>query len=327
MVSYTPSEDARYAFAVGRVRAREARMLTRSQLERLADVHAENQLISSLADTPYGETGTEDADSMLERAAVTEDVFFKRYLEEESVRRYFAAFDMANNLKWALRRRFGAEMNETYFVKDASSPEEFGRMLEGENTGLPGWVCKKAAEVVAVNYEKLDPASIDIMVDKALVEYQHQVSRGYSFLSEFLSLRVDYANLGALLRLKAAGESWEEFERVFLPYGTVSIDRFKGWWDAGQEAWAAQITTVDRFARLADGLREAAHSFLLMERQAKELEIEFLLTARRLTFGYEPLVGYAMLKREERNNIRKVITGLRYNLDPQITRKSIAWFD
>lgn len=327
MVAYTPSEDTRYGFAVGRVRAREARMLSRQQLDRLIDVSSENQIISSLADTPYGEARAEDVDTMLRRSALEEDAFFTRYLEEEKVRQFFTAFDLASNLKWALRRHYGAEMDETLFISEGSpSPEEFTRMLDGEEADLPEWVKEAAGEVVAANYEKLHPASIDFIIDKALIEYTHQVSEGYSFLTEFLSLRVDFTNLAALLRLKAADESWEEFERVFLPYGGVKMERFKGWWDGGKETWAAQITKVDRFAKLGEGLREAGQSFLLVERQAAEQEIEFLLTARRLTFGYEPLVGYAMLKREERRNIFKVLTGLRYGLEPETIRKSIAWF-
>jgi vacuolar-type H+-ATPase subunit C/Vma6 len=303
-------------------------MLTRFQLDRLIDVRSENQIISALADTPYGEARAEDVDRMLSRATLEEDAFFRRYLEEEKVADFFSAPDLASNLKWSLRLYYGAEIDEALFMSEGSpSPEEFARMLEGEETSLSEWIREAAGEVIVANYEQLDPASIDLIVDKALVEYQYELSKGYSFLRTLLSLQVDFANLLTMLRLKVADDSWESFEQAFLPHGEVKKERFKAWWDASAEAWATQIIQVDRYAKLTDGLREAKDSFLLLERFIKEAEIEFLLTARRLTFGYEPLVGYALLKREERRNISKVVAGLRYGLEAENIRKSIAWFD
>jgi len=328
MVAYTPSEDPRYAFAVGRVRSREARMLTRSQFERLVDSRNENQVISALADTPYGETRAEDADSMLSRSAVEEEAFFRRYLADEPVGEFFRAPVLSGNLKFALRRRYGAEISEALFVsEDSPSADAFAKLLEGEQSDVPDWISEAAGQAVAANYERLDPASVDIIIDRALVEYQYEVSKGYSFLRALLGLEVDLVNLLVFLRLKAAGEEWEEFLRAFLPHGTVAAERFRSWWDAGPEGWTAQIPQLDRYARLGDGLREVSGGFILLERQMKETQLAFLLSTRRLTFGYEPLIGYALLKREERRNIRRVIAGLRYNLQPETIRKSIAWFD
>jgi vacuolar-type H+-ATPase subunit C/Vma6 len=181
--------------------------------------------------------------------------------------------------------------------------------------------------VIAANYEELDPASIDLILDRALVERQHQLSKGYSFLRALLALQVDFTNLLAFLRLKVAEEEWEGFGKALLPYGSVGIDRFKTWWELGKESWVNQIPQVDAYKNLSEGLRELPRSFILLERQMKERELGFLLSARYLTFGYEPLTGYALVKREERRNVRRVVTGLRYDLEAETVRNSIAWFD
>ncbi|MCK4333274.1 V-type ATPase subunit [candidate division WOR-3 bacterium] len=327
MVAYTPSEDVRYAFAVGRVRSREARMLTRAQFDRLVDVRSESQIVSALADTPYGEVRAEDVDTMLSRAEIEEEAFFARYLEQEPIFEFFRAPLLISNLKFALRRHYGAGVADEFFISEGSpSIEEFSKLLEGEANEVPDWLAEPAGEVITANYEELDPASIDLILDRALVERQYRLSKGYSFLRALLALQVDFTNLLAFLRLKVSEEEWEEFLGYFLPYGTVALDRFKGWWDAGKEGWISQVTQVDCYSNLTDGLREVPESFLLLERQMKEIEIEFLLTARRLTFGYEPLTGYVLVKREERRNVRRVAAGLRYNLEAETVRKSIAWF-
>jgi len=328
MVAYTPSEDPRYAFAIGRVRSREAQMLTRSFLDRLIDSKNENQIISALADTPYGDTRAEDTDTMLSRAAMEEETFFRRYLEEEPILEFFLAPDLVSNLKFALRRYYGAQIADEVFISEGSpSAEEFSRFIEGEASEVPDWLAEPTGKVIAANYEELDPASIDLILDRAIIERQHLMSKGYSFLTALLSLQVDFTNLLTFLRLKVAEEEWEEFLRYFLPYGAVALDRFKAWWDAGKEGWVNEILQLDQYAHLGDGLRGVPESFLLLERRMKERELEFLLSARRLTFGYEPLVGYALTKREERSNIRRVVTGLRYRLEALTVRKSIAWFD
>jgi len=327
MVAYTPSEDVRYAFAVGRVRSREARMLTRAQFDRLIDVRSESQIVSALADTPYGEVRAEDVDTMLSRAEIEEEAFFARYLEQEPIFEFFRAPLLISNLKFALRRHYGAGITDEFFISEGSPGiEEFSKLLEGETNEVPDWLAEPAGEVITANYEELNPASIDLILDRALVERQYRLSKGYSFLRALLVLQVDFTNLLAFLRLKVSEEEWEEFLGYFLPYGTVALDRFKGWWDAGKEAWASEIPALDSYKNLSEGLRELPDSFLLLERQMKEREIEFLLTAHRLTFGYEPLTGYALVKREERRNVRRVAAGLRYNLEAETVRKSIAWF-
>lgn len=327
MVAYTPSEDARYAFAVGRVRWREARMLTRAQFDRLLDARTENQIISALADTPYGELRAEDVDTILSRAAAEEEAFFARYLEQEPILEFFRAPLLISNLKFVLRRHYGAGVADEFFISEGSpSIEEFSKLLEGETTTIPEWLAEAAGEVIAANYEELDPASIDLILDRAFVERQHWLSKGYSFLRALLALQVDFTNLLAFLRLKVAEEEQETFLRYFLPYGAVALDRFKGWWDAGKEGWVNQIPQVDAYKNLSLGLRELPDSFVLLECQMKEKELGFLLSARYLTFGYEPLVGYALAKREERRNVRRVVTGLRYRLEALTIRKSIAWF-
>ncbi|MBD3287111.1 hypothetical protein GF338_12330, partial [candidate division WOR-3 bacterium] len=169
--------------------------------------------------------------------------------------------------------------------------------------------------------------SIDTIIDKASVEQQYELSRGYSFLQAYLGLRVDFINLSAMLRLKMVGQDRDSFEESFLPHGTLKKDVFKTWWDASQESLSLDIPRTEPFGGLKEGLRRVSDDFVLLEREMQEVEIEFLLSTRRLTFGYEPLVGYSVLKRVERRNIGKVVTGLRYGLEPEITRRSIAWFD
>lgn len=334
MVAYTPSEDTRYAFAVGRVRSREAKMLTRQQLERLAESRDENQIISSLADTPYGEVRAEDLETMLSGAAVEEEVFFRRYLEEEKIRDFFTAPVLVSNLKFALRRYYGGELDDRLFqtggwpsAEGSPSIEEFARLLEGESTTIPEWLSQAAGEVVAANLEALDPAIIDIVLDRALIKHQYEAAKGYSFLEALLTHQVDLANLLTFLRLKLAEEPWDEFESSFLPYGSVGGDRFKTWWELAKESWPNQITQVDTYKGLSDGLREVPNSFILLERQMKEVQLEFLLSTRRLAFGYEPLVGYVFLKREERLNIKRVAVGLRSGEERDKIRSAIAWFD
>jgi V/A-type H+-transporting ATPase subunit C len=328
MVGYIPSEDPRYAFAIGRVRSREARMLNRQQFDRLLEARNESQMLSNLADTVYSETRAEDIDAMLARAAAEEEAFFYRYLEDETILDFFKASDQASNLKFSLRRKYGADVEDSLFISDASpSMNALAAYLEGEAAIIPDWMRDSLGKAVAANIENLDPSSIDLIVDAALIEHQHAVSGGYSFLEKLLSLRVDFTNLLTFLRIKVAGEEGDEFSRYFLPYGSVPILRFKAWTDPGWDSLPREIKKIEIFKKFEDGIKELPDSFLLLERETKEEELSYFLSARRLVFGYEPLVGYSLLKREERRNIQKVAAGIRYGLEKETIRKSIAWFD
>lgn len=328
MVVYTPSEDPRYAFAIGRVRSREARMMNRQQFDRLLEARTESQMLSNLVDTPYSETRAEDIENMLMRAASEEETFFYRYLENERILDFFKASDRASNLKFALKRKYGGELDDSLFISDAlPSMETLARYLEGESVTIPDWMGDAAGKVVAANIDSLDPSLIDIIVDVALVDHQHAVSKGYSFLEMLLSLRVDFTNLLTFLRLKVSGEEVDEISRSFLPYGSMSIERFRALADLGWDSLPREIKKIAIFNKLEEGIKELPDSFLLLEREIKEEELSYLLSTRRLVFGYEPLVGYSLLKREERRNIQRVVTGVRYGLEKETIRKSIAWFD
>lgn len=328
MIAYTPSEDPRYGFAVGRVRSREARILSRQQFERLSESRSEDQIISSLADTPYSETRADDVDTMLGRAEAEEEAFFLRYLEEEDIRDFFNAPNLASNLKLALRRLYGAEIDDSLFVpKGSPSIEVFKKMLEGESVSAPLWLKDAAGEAVAANIRNVDAFSIDVIIDNALVEHLYLVSKGYSFLRAILVHQVDSTNLLTFLRLRFSEGEWDVFEKGFLPYGAVKIERFKILWEQGRDGISSSVLKIDSYKSFSEGLKAVSESFLLLEKQIKESELLLLLSTRRLTFGYEPLVGYALIKREERKNIARVATGLRYGLEKETVRNSIAWFD
>lgn len=243
------SDDTRYGFAIGRVRALETRLLDRQQYDRLVRARDAAEFRSLLADTDYlraagAETRTpepqrpgtgpggdgQDAElaGLFAAARNRNFAFFTRYCRDEWVLDIFRVRADAHNLKLAAKSALAG-------MPDADSGRlDFGRwdrdrisaLVEARARTKPERYRAAIAEARARWETGPDPGLLDAVIDRAAAAETAEMARDNRFLAGYFARAADIQNLRALVRLKLLGEDRAGLEAVLLPGGTLGPDRF-----------------------------------------------------------------------------------------------------
>ena len=303
------SEDPKYGFAIGRVRALEPALMDRPRYERFIRARSSDEFTAALAETAYArflESGTAGVTHALDSAAEDNATFLSVYALDDWLRRFFSLPGAFRRLKTHLK--VALSQGET----DVPAPDEF------EETGHRSIVDKVVAETVAVFARDRNPAVVDTTIDRLMQEVEMQVAVSSEFMTGYLGLHADTENLRTLVRLKAreAGEKSlaAEMEAAFLKGGTLALSSLLA---AIDEPWPAVMESLAKSPPIGVGSeafrdyleqgRMAVtdrRSFIRMERIGREAELRYLRQARYATFGHEPLATFFLLHENELRNLR-----------------------
>jgi len=296
------TEDTRYAFVNGIVRAREARLLTRGHLDRLIASPVVN-FSTILADTVYG--GYEDIGAGFDTEATAISTFVRRYCETPEVLYMIDWPEQMHNLKVKLK-----EGGEHLYYPQAESDVET-------------W--PEVADAIAAFAIDKDPFLLSTNLDTILCKYLYEVSQFGLFFSAYYQLHFDLENIRSFFRARQFEKSRDIFEQVFIEYGTLSKVIFTENLSNRYDVLAKSFFTTP-YAHIIDrggAYLEDHHSFLRLERLCEEMKLRFLAQARKMTFGVEPLFCYHEFKLAEIRKLRQVYWGRLNEVSIDELRESI----
>ena len=296
------TEDTRYAFVNGIVRAREARLLTKGHLDRLISSPVVN-FSTILADTVYG--GYEDVVAGFDTETAAIGSFLRRYCETPYVLHLVDWPEQIHNLKVKLK-----EGNENLYYPQSEVDVET-------------W--PEIADVIAAFAVDKDPFFLSTNLDKILCKYLYEISQFGLFFSTYYRLYFDLENIRSFFRARQFEKSREIFEQVFIDYGTLDKSVFIENVTNPYDALAKRFFTTP-YAHIVDrggAYLEEQHSFLRLERLCEEMKLRFLLQARNMTFGVEPLFCYHEFKLAEIRKLRQVYWGRTNEVPIDELRESI----
>ena len=282
------TEDTRYAFANGIIRAREARLLNRSQFDRLMSAGLESFSVI-LADTPYA------ADRDLLRSIAVEErkvrEFFNKYCFHNEVRQLIDWPEQVHNLK----------------VKIKNGSAEL--LYENPGSEVESW--PEIASLVERYASDKDPFILSTSFDKILCHYLLQKASFAPFFMMFYQLNFDLENIRSFFRARNFENSRDIFEQVFISYGRIEYKMFAENLSAPLDVLGKVFFTTPYLFLIEKGglFIEQNYSFLRLERLCEERRLEFLRQGRFLTFVVEPLFGYYQMKMSEMKKLRQVYWG------------------
>jgi vacuolar-type H+-ATPase subunit C/Vma6 len=303
------SEDPKYGFAIGRVRALEPALMDRPRYERFVRAHGSEEFAAALAETAYArflEGGAAGVTRAFDSAARENAAFLSDYALDDWLLHSFSLSGAFRRLKTHLKEAMAQDQT------GVSIPNEF------EASGLKSIVGKVVDETVEAFAKNGNPAAVDMAIDRLEQEVALRVASPSEFMVGYLGLHADTENLRTLVRLKAkeGGEQAlaEEMEAAFLKGGTLTLD---GLLAALHQPWAAVLELLAKAPPFGKG-SEAFHdyleqgraavtdrrSFTRMERLGREAELRYLRQTRYATLGHEPLVTFFLLHENELRNLR-----------------------
>jgi len=282
------TEDTRYAYVNGIVRARESRLLTKSHFDRLIAGTIES-FTTILSDTAYGQQ--KDIPKGFEMEIIDVNNFFRKYCLTPETQLFIDWPEQIHNLKVKLK-----EGSEDIMYAQASSDVETWPEVSD------------AVEQYAV--EK-DPFILSSNLDKILCKYLSETSHFAPFFEKYYQLSFDLENIRSFFRARHFENSREIFVQVYIPYGSIDMRLFLDNLSSQHDALARSffITPYMRIVDKGSSYIDEHHSFLILERLIEEMRLEFLLSARKMTFGIEPLFSYYHFRMSEIKKLRQVYWG------------------
>jgi len=303
------SEDPKYGFAIGRVRALEPGLMDRSRYERFIRARSVEEFVAALAETAYARFLDGDSAGVaqaFDRAAQETGDFLSAYALDDWLVQLFRTPATFRKLKRAFKNVLSQAK------ADGSDLSEF------EATEWNTRVEEVFADTKAAFARDHDPAAVDVALDRLMQEIELQIAGRSEFLNGYFGLHADTENLRTLVRLKANQKedknSAGEMETAFLPGGTLML---AGLLTALSQPWPAVVELLAKPPPHGVG-NESFHdyleqgriavtekrSFTRMERLGRELELRYLRQTRYATFGHEPLVTFFLLRENEMRNLR-----------------------
>lgn len=304
--------ERNFAYAVGRIRSLETRLLDRNQLERISETESLNEALAKLGETEYA-SGL---------AGLKRSSQFETGLNQELIRVAALITELSGNAPefQVFRQRYDWQNLKVVLKKPEAVPEELTRLgvwsperligaLE-EKRELPILFVQAADEARAAFQTSGDGQEIDRIVDRYAFEsgYQ-QLQRGISpLLFQWWIALIDLTNLRTMIRLRLIGMTTQFLERFWIDGGTLSLDDFKELMDQPDEK-VAQWLGNTRYAKLlAEGVQTLT-ALSKLEREFDNFLIDLIAPAKMISLGIEPLVGYWLAKEHEVKILRIILVG------------------
>ncbi len=308
-------QEGAYAFATGRIRALEAKLLNRTHYQRLLEAPNALEAWRALAEMGYAKAAEKKLDE------------YEEVLTDELRTVYKLLRSLAEGrLEW-LERRYDFHHVKVYLKAKLLGEDPREGVFDGVGTvplklieasiatrvwsALPPELARVAEQALAEYESTRAPQSIDIIVDRGLFAYLTDAVRGHPFMEALVAIWADLLNLKSLARAKLMEKDRAFASRVFVPGGSLDDARVLALLDVDIATWADELRHTPYSSVLSRGLAQVAEkrSLALLEKLSDDFVMEFLKRAKLALYGAEPLIAYVLAKETELKNIRIILVG------------------
>lgn len=328
-----PVNDTIYAYAVGRIRALETRLLDRGRFERMIDSSSAEDALKVLAETDYSGAVSELSDFHNFESVLTAelknsfDTLIRISPRPELIKILILRYDV-HNLKVLFKAKYLGIKSDLFIPIGSLDLEKLAySAAEDDYRDLPVKL-RRAAEKISEDFlMNRDPQAIDLILDRVLYEQLIAAARenGSAFLEGMFIRQIDLTNLRSLIRIKRMGLDREFIKKVLLPQGTLPIDRLTANLDEPLESLISSLMMSDYADLIEEGVREWLEKGTAsrLEKLSDDYITAYLKQGKWMPFGFEPLVGYLWAKEIEIKNIRLVLVGKINRLPAEAIRERI----
>jgi V/A-type H+-transporting ATPase subunit C len=146
------------------------------------------------------------------------------------------------------------------------------------------------------------------------------------FVREYLQKRIDLANLKIFLRCRYLEKPASCLEENFIPGGKLEKKIFLELWETPLEDVASALRAYSYAEVWKAGVSFllTQESFVVFEREAENLLMNYLKGAKQITFGPEPLFAYGQAKKQELKLVRLVLVGKMLAVPDNIVKERIT---
>ncbi len=325
--------DTVYAYAVGRIRALETRLIEKNRFDRMIDASSAEDTLKILAETDYANAVSElssvhDFESML--SAELQHVF-QTVLgiapRPDLVAALAFRYDI-HNLKVLFKARFLGISSDILIPAGTLQIEKLQHAVSEDDYRDLSPQLRLAAEKIIEEFSvNRDPQAIDLSLDRVL--YGQLIGLAAenksTFLEGLFTRQIDLTNLKSLIRVKRMGLDREFLRKVLLPGGLITFDRLLPLVDEPLETLINSLAMTQYADLIGEGVRDWLEKGTAsrLEKLSDDFITAYLKQGKWTAFGLEPLVGYLWAKEMEIKNIRLVLVGKINKLPAEAIRERL----
>jgi len=314
-----PGTDTRYTYAVGRVKALEAKLISGPAMAGLLEEETQAEVLRALGEFPdYAEivaAGDREPEEILdEQLRRVYELVCELSLGSTVVKTLRLKYDF-HNLKVLLKARLSKAEPQGLSTVGFLTMEQLARILDEKtiDSGVDPFAGEAMLEAVSAAEESGSPVEIEGILDRLYYRLFVKNLSVNPFLEEYARRTIDLINLRTLWRVKAMEWPEEKLTENLLPGGTVEVGFFVANFEGPMGDLIPKVPD-DAYRKM---LREAlsayqsrkALSSLRLDRLADDFLVEFIRETKKFCFGLEPLVGYIAGKENEVTRLRTILHG------------------
>lgn len=333
------TEDPRYTYAVGRIRALETRLLGGERFNQMVEAEESEAALRALADTDYGPWLSEIKSPDRFEIALNKElnrvlILISGLSWERQLTDLFRLRYDFHNLKFLLKQKYSAHLTfdsklsppQCLIEAGVIEPEKIREIMKGgDYSQLPDEL-RGAVEEAEKKFEETgDPQMIDIILDKKMYSLFPGKAPKKSFLKEYFQISTDLTNIRIFLRLKALRKERDFFERAFLEGGKFGLSFFLPLYEETVDALSSALSATAYRQLVWEGIKywKEKGSWSELERLSDNHILNFLRGAKYIIFGLEPLIAYLAAKENEIKMIRIIMIGKLNNLERELIKRNL----
>lgn len=305
-----------YGFAIGNLRAKENRLLKNSDLIQLAGASSVEQLSSMLRDKGYTtDSLTADVPELLRVSASKLWEYLNEISPDDEIFRPFLLENDFHNLKAALKALVRNQKPDNYFLLPATVDTTVikNAVLERKFEILPEFMQAAAEHACEILLSSGDSQLCDALLDKACMDTQlclvNQKDYSCKLCREIINKTITFKNIKAALRCAKTKKSGAFIDQTLADTAFPSKSALK------TAALNGEDEVLELLQSCGSELYSAAQSYKkspsCFERFCEDAVMEIAKKAKRVTFGFEPIIGYYMARTAEIKNIRIIYSGIK----------------
>lgn len=294
------SNDHRYLFMTGVIRACEAKMIHAEWVDQLIRAESLNRMIELLKDTGYQDfLGSDDAPHTLDRVLHLRRHWLFRFLDAHAPHQELSellrlGYDY-HNIKILLKERIFEQENAAALVDTGViDKEKIRNIFSNEDyEALPLFVRKGVFKAVDAYYTTRHAILVDLIMDRTMYEdlLDHAVKTQSPLIVEHVRMAIDLSNLQTAMRAEKVEQDAASRENLFIPGGEIGLNTLWKLLDQGVEG----VTTVaDEYGlnRISRAAAEHSTNPFAIEREADNTLLDHLRPTRFMIGGVEPVFAF-----------------------------------
>ena len=296
-----------------RIRHAEKKLLTKQQLQRLADAKNLEDAIKLLNETSYSsELSKLDRPENYEQ--VLSEVLNKTYKEameispEKSLVEILSCKYDYHNLKVLVKENILKEkFDSMYCMLDGNEIEAFRELALKNDEGLS----KDFKECLDFFETTKDPH--DIFIDKKYFEKVLSLAEGFKLemITEYFKAMIDFINLRTFIRCRKQNQVKETLEKVLIKGGDVETDKILDMFYEDIEILPVKLKAY-KIGRVLSKIVEEyknTNSLNSFEKSMDDYLVEIVRKAKSIHYGAEVIFSFLFAKELEIKNLRLILVG------------------